>query len=762
MIAAIILQLLATGPNVATAESFAGWQTMRVIEQDGYPWRWTVANLDEVDGDELIVVNTRQSRLEIYRWTDPGQADAQEPTTPIDPRFVRVNDLPMAPEVELTEVAISQLPHDVLVHDLDADGQPELYVLVTDPNRLVRYSQDNEKGWSMDQHWELRAGQLTAADDLLLAVEQSKQESEGRLTLWVSYQEGVQSVELAALDSGKLTAEVGWVQPRETINRNDWWRLDLDGDGQRDIVEWTSDANRSLRWYRGTADGYRPPQILHDRPIAMAIGLARNDVAGELLVLESNPAGVVRRFELSQGEEEPLGRRDPLPLPGGDNAIWASLTIQPTKDEVRSFLAVVDDDQPRLSLFELTDEGWQPGESYPIVADVERIMGRASTSGELLLWSKEAADLVVSRWADGRMSYPQAMGLGGEAEDRMILGMGQIGKVDWVTQKVDNDLVLYKWTESGVEPTVEVVFTDQANKAEQAIWIGGSRLLVQDKFARGLRLVSLDAKDGGKSTQPGHLAKAALHEFRLFHIGTSEPPRLGRFTDGVLQWLDEELRATDQVMLDDDRRLADLVLESPTKGWALQQGGGEIHRLAADVESVSPVLNIDASYRVEGGRKLRLDPRLSLLMTTPTGLTRLAPGQPLSLEAVQSIDARSGRPAGVSEATVHRVLSVDIEGDGQTEAILADDLRHQLTVMYRDKDGKLIPMISWPVFEDETYPYGGVSEQQTREPRRIADLDFDGDGHRDLAMLSQDRLIFYLARDSKRDATNLLTEESQQ
>jgi hypothetical protein len=29
-------------------------------------------------------------------------------------------------------------------------------------------------------------------------------------------------------------------------------------------------------------------------------------------------------------------------------------------------------------------------------------------------------------------------------------------------------------------------------------------------------------------------------------------------------------------------------------------------------------------------------------------------------------------------------------------------------------------------------------------------------------MLSQDRLIFYLARDSKRDATNLLTEESQQ
>jgi hypothetical protein len=35
------------------------------------------------------------------------------------------------------------------------------------------------------------------------------------------------------------------------------------------------------------------------------------------------------------------------------------------------------------------------------------------------------------------------------------------------------------------------------------------------------------------------------------------------------------------------------------------------------------------------------------------------------------------------------------------------------------------------------------------EPRRIAGLDADGDGDRDLAMISQDRLVVYLSAEDR-------------
>ncbi len=56
-------------------------------------------------------------------------------------------------------------------------------------------------------------------------------------------------------------------------------------------------------------------------------------------------------------------------------------------------------------------------------------------------------------------------------------------------------------------------------------------------------------------------------------------------------------------------------------------------------------------------------------------------------------------------------------------------------------------VISWPVFEDKKYPYGGDQAPLVREPRTVAALDVDGDQRQDLALLCYDRLIFYLASD---------------
>ncbi|WP_428389443.1 hypothetical protein [Mucisphaera sp.] len=717
---AITLLLTLFTTTNTLAEAFPGWQTMRIIEQDGYPYRLTTADLNNDNHDELLIVNTRQARLEIYSWLQPE--DRKDPTD-LDDRHP--NDLPMAPEIKRTEIPISQLPHDVLVTDADSDNQPELYVLVTDPNRVLKFTKDNEGNYTATDTYELRAGRQTPADDLLLLFEHTN-----GIDLLISYQEGIQRLPIQA-DDEETIGRTSWIEPRESLGRNDWWLADLDNDGDKDLIEWTTADDRSLRWYPVTEAGLLPAQVLHDRSINGAVVVHRPNDTDELVVLESNPQNLVRRYQLTRGETQDLGQRDPLALAGAEKAVWAVANIDNTPK-----LVAIDPEQPRATLYTHDGNGWIQAGSYPVTSKVKALLSPPAEPGAILLWSEDAEDLFKTHWADGRLTFPQPLGLATDAEERLILGLGRVADTTWWIQRVDDDIHLGIWN-PGSEPTT-TIYPGVADKAENAIWLGTTRLLVLDKFARSVRLVTLDPTTGEATSEtPSHLARTKLEEFRLY------PDALGRITEGVLQWLDDDLHAKDQVMLPDGLAIADLVLINEGFAWALEQGGAAIHGLAPDSAGV---LRVVTTTRTDRGRSLSLEPGLGLLMTDAGGVTRMAEGRPLKLEVIQSIDSRSGRPTGTSNAAVHRVLATDIDNDNQQDIILADDVRHQLTLMTM-QDDQLQAALSWPVFEDQTYPYGGQEDQQITEPRRIVALDIDGDGLRDLALLSQDRLLLYLARE---------------
>ena len=167
----------------------------------------------------------------------------------------------------------------------------------------------------------------------------------------------------------------------------------------------------------------------------------------------------------------------------------------------------------------------------------------------------------------------------------------------------------------------------------------------------------------------------------------------------------------------------------PAEAWALEQGGGFLHRLKADdagvmrgVESVKP----------PAGTALRWDPVLGMMLVDQERVVRLSRGVPWQLKLVESIDGRIGRRSGVSESTIHRVLVTDLEETPPNSGSYVT----------------LERSVTWKVFEDRKYPYdGGESKDLVAEPRRIAGLDADGDGTPDLAMVSQDRLVIYLGKD---------------
>lgn len=708
--------------SLAVAAEFVGWQGLRVIPQEGAPERMSAADLDGDGRQELIVVNTRHSRLDLYSWQPP---DERKPPYPTDPE--RPNELPLAADWSHTELPLDDLPADAAAADLDGDGRNELLVLTGPTLKLALY-QRRGGAWQRDRHWDLPAASLAGRGPLLLV----RKTADGKPEVLVSCEQGILVVPPTE------ASRAGWFRPREAVARLDWRQFDLDGDGDDDLLEWTAQPHRTIRWYENVGGALRAPQTLHDQTVmqfAATGGGKRRAV--EVHCLTPGQTALVRSYEPARGDEGAWGRRSTLPLGSGPAAPWCGVRLgkQPA-------LAAVDPGEPRLRVFRLADEQWGDEEGYPSVGNVRALAAPAGSPGTLLLWVKDAGDLYETHWDQNRLTYPKTLGESQVAE-RKILALDTVGDVVWSAQRLGSDVELSVWSPADREPR-RTRFADVGDKTERALWLGDKRLLVQQAYSSAAKLVSLDDKGKTIAVEPPHLTKVNLAEFGLYDDGRRM--RVGRLTDGVLQWLDERLQPVDQVMLADGRKLAGFVPWGADEAVALEQGGLFLHRLK--IEPSGMVKTID-DEKIPGAAGLRRDAVLGLFLVDADHVTRLHAGRPRELKLIDTLDGRMGRPSGVKEATIHRLSATDLDGDGADELLLHDDRRHQLTVLRRT-DGKMESLASWQVFEDRKYPYGDdPSAAPIPEPRAVLAFDADGDDRRELALLSQDRLVIYVGREGK-------------
>ncbi len=406
------------GQSVAEEAGFPGWQGLRVIEQKGRPYRICQGNIDGHPGDELIVVNYRSSRLDIYSWLPPqereksSEAGSSAETQP--------NELPMAREIRQRELQLERVPRDVLLHDLDDDGTAELIILVSPPNQLLVYRHNADGEWVERSKYDLLDADVSSKRKALLARELES----GHLEVLVSCDEGIQTIEI------QPGARAEWLTPREKQSRKNWWMADLDGDGHEDLVEHTSDSDAPLRWFRG-GDGDRlaPAATLIDRSVSDAEVFSTADDA-EIALLDGSVRQLMRRYRLEHGDPSDFGLQRPLAMDDASKTAWCGMW----QGDQRA-LVVADRKRPQLLCYSLDENGWSEQKSYPAVSGIQKLASPAAQAGTLLIWAKEASDLLVSEWKEGRLTYPLPDVRSGESEDRKILALETVGTTTWWAQK---------------------------------------------------------------------------------------------------------------------------------------------------------------------------------------------------------------------------------------------------------------------------------------------------------------------------------------
>lgn len=706
-----------------TAETeFAGWQGMRVIHMPDVPPM--LATVKVSGKQHLVLPNPRQSRLDFFYWSVDSGARKSTPAASRNP-----NELPMAEEVQSHEFPMDQLPREVLA--LPANNSKEetekLLVLSGPPWKITLLRNKGLDSWEIEHTWDLLPGRPSGSPALLL-----NSIAEDHRQLLIGFDEGIQVLNP---DKKELPR---WHQPMEKIARRQWWLKDIDGSGKSSLIEWSRSAQQGIRMHKRAEDGtFLPPLTISEKSWHNMDILEIEGQPAQIFLMPGSPVGVLRRYQLETGEPDEFGISYPLSWSRGTET-WTGLEIDGTPHWVG-----IAANPARLEVLSLEENGnWRYRDNFPALARTRVLVRDPRQENTLLLWVEGGSELYSTQWQNQRFTFPKLIHEEPQGTEARILALEPLDDLVWATRRLDQDIELRIWKKDQQEPEVRL-FQGLGKQVEKARWAGGNSLIFQESFSRNLKTAHLQEDGTTLIREPSSLKQTKIEDFKTFVIDSEI--QIGRLSEGVWQWLDEEWQPREQIMLPDGLSLLSYLPISHGKALAIDSSGIILHQLEADE---SGVFRSQKRRTISPSQSLSSDATLGLFLIRSESIERLTDGAAYDLDLKESMDGRVSRLSGIRENTIHRIQAIDITGDGRDDLLLFDDQKATLSVLHYTEEG-MQPLISWQVFEDESYPYGSRRKETREEPRLVHAMDFDGDSHQDLILIAQDRLIIYLSRESK-------------
>ena len=748
------------GPIAAEEERLAeyyGFPPLEIYKLDSRISCVLVADFDGDGAGDIAVANNARSRIDLL-LTTPGPSDE-------DGAFgTGVNRLASDRRMRVRTIPVNKEVVSLQAGDFDGDGAVDLAFYGTPAELVVLYN-DGEARLGRPRRIQVggavESGSALAVGDL---------DRDGRADL--ALMTNTEIITVLQQEDGTLGRPE---RLPHTATRPGVMKLvDLDGDGGDDIAILSGGDDAPVRVRFSMPGGRHGPEERLEAEQARAIAYGDMDgVPGaEVLTVEvqSARASVLALREGPAPGDEGRGRLIFYPLPPGETR-GRGLAVGDLDGDDRP--DVVATDPTSAQVFVVRHEGQEPGlgsvTTYPgLVGGSSVRLDDLDGDGrdEVLVLSEKERQIGVSRFEDGRLSFPTSLPTsGGDPIGLATADFDSDGAVEILyvaRQKVDGkdsfglhglertptgEFAPLRWGQVDAVPIEGLTGVPDGLAALDVNRDGLQDLVIFDPFAPPVLLLG---RAGGEpptrsvsrpgplaGLDPGGLTASTLDDEAFLAAQGSFARSIALDASG--QWevrdqfnsgrttaqiqaaaaIDLDGDGTPEVAMLDRTSKALLILERPEGGGAYRTGG---------TLSVGP-LNFLGLHLADFDGDGRDD--LLLAGSEKFGVV-LTGGKGRRLERI------AGYSAPREDGRLADLIAGDVNGDGVPDLILTDTIEHFVDIV-PFIDGDLRPGLSFGVFEQKSF----TDIDDLIEPRETALGDVDGDGLTDLILLVHDRVLVY-------------------
>jgi hypothetical protein len=552
---------------------------------------------------------------------------------------------------------------------------------------------------------------------------------------------------------------------------------DVNGDAKNDLFALANDEQKQPFCIRlQNNDGKLGPELRFrlEQPRGVVLHQMDDKPGVELIAIDAR-TNRVRMFEFDESpnhtkeEDSPIGRLVQYGFGGSEGD--RDLDIGDLDGDGAADVVVTDPERAQLVVFMQRKGQLDLGTSYPSFLGASQVRVSdfdGNKAAEVAVLSSKENTVGVSRFENGRLSFPQAVGISGEVR--------VLETVDLNGDSRDEIAVVVKDSQgrgrSGGKYVLNVVSRDEEG-AWKPFKIGGDESVELDLKSDPQRMMKVDANDDGRwdlllTFDNGKNPKLLVQseEGKLVAGGESGGIQLGEAKSGAVFSGMLDKRA---LLIAQGNFARHMKLDAEGKWQVLNQfNAGELNSkvegvaaLDLDGEAGNEVVLVDT-----GVNKLRIfrqslmgftawreleissfpcrlvkvadlngDGRQDLLLTGSNRFAVLYAGlaEP-KLEELATFESQ------LKDVFLVDLVAGDLNSDGVADLAVFDARTNLVEILANRKEQGLVHALQFKIFDSKSF-HG--SSESGFQPREGSLADVTGDGRPDLLLLAHDRLLIY-------------------